>query len=77
MAKSEIEKEMHCSFCGKGNSEVDKIVAKNDELCICDECIMTCLHTIIYGETKPIEIDIDNSVSKNVKCTKEQSDSTA
>jgi len=77
MAKSKIEDKIHCSFCGKGNSEVDNIIAASDKTCICDECVMRCLHIIIYGKPKPVTINLDDNESEDVKCTKEQSESTA
>ena len=60
MAKSKIKNEMKCSFCGKTNSEVGQLVAATDKLCICDECIITCVKLLIYGEPKPVLINLDD-----------------
>ncbi|MDR3216001.1 MAG: ATP-dependent Clp protease ATP-binding subunit ClpX [Clostridiaceae bacterium] len=35
-------KELHCSFCGKSEEEVQKMVAGPNDLYICDECVQTC-----------------------------------
>lgn len=45
IAFPERDCELRCSFCGKGQSEVDKMVtAKN--ICICNECIGLCAEII-------------------------------
>ncbi|WP_311078234.1 ClpX C4-type zinc finger protein [Paenibacillus polymyxa] len=45
--------ELRCSFCGKSQSEVDRMVtAKN--VCICNECIGLCAE--IIGEDEYEEI---------------------
>ena len=31
--------EMHCAFCGKSRSQVDKLIQGPNGVCICDECI--------------------------------------
>ena len=33
----------HCSFCGKSEDEVKKLLAGPSGVCICDECVDTCL----------------------------------
>lgn len=33
---------LKCSFCGKTNEEVKRIVVGPDDVCICNECIETC-----------------------------------
>lgn len=40
---------IHCNFCGKGRSEVDKLVVANDAG-ICNECITLC-SSILHKET--------------------------
>ena len=42
-------KTLHCSFCGKSENEVEKIVAGPNGLYICNECIQTCMD--IYKQT--------------------------
>ena len=43
--------EIRCSFCGKTQDEVDKIIAGTDGVYICDECIELCCD-IIGRETE-------------------------
>jgi hypothetical protein len=37
--------ELHCSFCGKGQNEVAKLIA-GPTVFICDECIAICNHIL-------------------------------
>ncbi len=39
-------KELHCSFCGKGESEVAKIIAGPNDLNICNECVDECVYLL-------------------------------
>lgn len=51
MSKSEKEKEvLHCSFCGKSQHEVKKLIA-GPNVFICDECVDLCID-IIREENK-------------------------
>ena len=34
---------LHCSFCGKSQDEVGKLVAGPNAIYICDECTLLCL----------------------------------
>ncbi len=45
-----------CSFCGRNQDEVRKIIAGPKPVCICDECIDLC-NDIIAEETLPPEDD--------------------
>jgi len=56
---------MKCSFCGKPNTEVKKLVAANDKTAICDECIMESLKILIYGEPEPITFNLDDLNLRN------------
>ena len=33
---------MHCSFCGRSRSQVNRLVQSPNGVCICDECIREC-----------------------------------
>lgn len=50
---SEIDRSLHCSFCGKNAAEVKKLIAGPD-VYICDECVDLC-HGILTGVPKKIE----------------------
>lgn len=39
-------KEVHCSFCGKGEGEVAKIIAGPNDINICNECIDECVYLL-------------------------------
>ncbi len=39
-------KELHCSFCGKGESEVAKIISGPNDLNICNECVDECVYLL-------------------------------
>ncbi len=45
-------KELHCSFCGRSESEVAKIIAGPNDLCICNECIDECVF-LLGKDQKP------------------------
>lgn len=49
MGSSGSEKEIHCSFCGKDNLEVLKMIAGPTAF-ICNECILLCLGIMEEGE---------------------------
>lgn len=40
------QKEQHCSFCGKGASEVEKIICGPNGINICNECIDECAYLL-------------------------------
>ena len=46
----------YCSFCGKSQNEVQKIIAGPTAF-ICDQCVATCLD-IIYEEDRELPEDI-------------------
>lgn len=54
------EKILYCSFCGKNQHEVRKLIA-GPEVYICDECVNLC-NDIIHEETKKISINGSNSI---------------
>ena len=41
MPKGDKDKSIRCSFCGKGQEEVERIIA-GPGVYICDECIKAC-----------------------------------
>lgn len=49
------EKELHCSFCGKEQKEVDKLIAGTSGY-ICNECIELC-HDMLANADDIEEID--------------------
>ena len=45
--KSGSEKLLYCSFCGKSQHEVKKLIA-GPSVFICDECIELCNDCLLY-----------------------------
>lgn len=41
LARPFRDKRIHCSFCGKSQSEVERIIA-GQRACICNECVEVC-----------------------------------
>jgi len=41
-----------CSFCGKKQREVSRLLAKGEEM-ICDECVQFCVEVIVRDPTRP------------------------
>lgn len=48
-------KEQHCSFCGRGASEVEKIISGPNGINICNECIDECVY--LLGKDEKIAND--------------------
>ena len=63
-------KTLHCSFCGKSEDLVEKIVSGPDGVCICNECIDLCLD--VLNRTKGDSKTGDTSI--NLKTPKEIND---
>ena len=49
MAKNEDIKMLHCSFCGKAQDQVERMIA-GPGVCICNECVELC-QTVLDGES--------------------------
>jgi len=56
LAKLNRDFEVHCSFCGKSQSSVKKIITRDDQnsVAICNECIELC-NEIIEDEKEEKE----------------------
>jgi len=50
---------MKCSFCGKDSEDVTKLIAASDKIAICDECVMSCVEILVYGEQPEVKIDLN------------------
>lgn len=57
---SDKDKDLHCSFCGKEKSEVDKLIAGTDGY-ICNECIELCHSMLEEGNDE----GVDESAAEN------------
>ena len=56
--------EMHCAFCGKSRSQVDKLIQGPNGICICDECISTAAEML---SGTPYAIDYDDEPIADVE----------
>ena len=57
---SEGNEQLLCSFCGKSQRQVKKLIA-GPGVYICDECIDLCNEIIDEELTTPAQLDLDNS----------------
>lgn len=56
MAKTDERKSIRCSFCGKPQSQVGRLIAGNGAY-ICDECIRLCMSIVADDEQSQLEGD--------------------
>jgi ATP-dependent Clp protease ATP-binding subunit ClpX len=58
---SEVDQNLHCSFCKKGAQEVKKLIAGPESVHICDECVSLCYSILNDSDqqTKPAETKTD------------------
>ena len=71
MAKK--EKIPKCSFCGGTSEEVEKLIDSGNNAMICDECVLSCVETLIYGDrVTTIELDLgeddESEIQSNEGC---------
>lgn len=59
MAKFDDKKQLKCSFCGKGQEEVKRLIA-GPGVYICDECIELCSEIIADELDEGVDIDLEN-----------------
>ncbi len=55
--------EMRCSFCHKTRSQVNKLIAGQDGVCICDECI-DAARDMIHAQSEPVAFDTYDELSQ-------------
>ena len=54
-----MKEQIHCSFCGKNEEAVKRLIKGHDGTCICDECVLICGDMIKQSETdetKPVPL---------------------
>lgn len=58
---------MKCSFCGKDQEEVHKLIVASEKLAICDECVFSCLDSLVYQDNIPIDLteEDDNEITNS------------
>jgi late competence protein required for DNA uptake (superfamily II DNA/RNA helicase) len=71
---ADAEKPLTCSFCGKNQNEVRKLIA-GLSVHICDECIGLCGEILVKENIKPAEITADESEERLCGICMEQRES--
>ena len=55
MAKNEDRRSIRCSFCGKPQSLVNRLIAGNNNCYICDDCVRMCMNIVgEYDESEAV-----------------------
>jgi ATP-dependent protease Clp ATPase subunit len=54
---------MKCSFCGGEDHEVEKLIAADDKIAICDSCVFESMKILVYGEDM-IQIDLSDDLTE-------------
>lgn len=52
-AKRSGQSDYHCSFCGKAQAQVKRLIAGPDRIFICDECVALCGQIITEESPAP------------------------
>lgn len=58
-----------CSFCGKTDNEVNRLVAGPNEVYICDGCIKLCTEILENDEREHAHIDLENLPKPKTICS--------
>lgn len=53
-----------CSFCGKSENSVKKLLAGPSGVCICDECVETCMSILEYDMENEVNEQLDIKLLK-------------
>ena len=58
--KDDPGSDLQCSFCGKSEDEVKKLITASSSVYICDECVQLCTEIIAeeYGNEKEAEVEL-------------------
>ncbi|MGD9157500.1 MAG: ATP-dependent Clp protease ATP-binding subunit ClpX [Desulfobacteraceae bacterium] len=58
--KDDSGSDLQCSFCGKSEDEVKKLITASSSVYICDECVQLCTEIIAeeYGNEKEAEVEL-------------------
>lgn len=60
MAGKNGDSRIRCSFCGKSEGQVKKLVAGPNGVCICDECIELCSEILMEEMPQEYETELDD-----------------
>lgn len=67
MANIVLNKEICCSFCGKHNSEVARLIAGPEGVYICDECVRVCEKMIKEGSRAKVKQSLKLKTPSQIK----------
>ena len=56
-----VKKDIRCSFCGKGQDQVKKLIAGPEGVFICDECIEVCMEIVEDELYENEDIETENT----------------
>lgn len=58
--KDDSGSDLQCSFCGKNEDEVKKLITASSSVYICDECVQLCTEIIAeeYGSEKEADVEL-------------------
>ena len=56
-----VKKDIRCSFCGKGQDQVKKLIAGPEGVFICDECIEVCMEIVEDELYEHEDIETENT----------------
>lgn len=65
MAKNDDSKQLFCSFCGKGQDQVDRMIA-GPGVCICNECIELCRAVLEGEDPRPPRRSVQEEIQINI-----------
>lgn len=65
MAKNDEGRQLFCSFCGKGQDQVERMIA-GPGVCICNECIELCRAVLDGEDPKPSRRSVQEEIQINI-----------
>ena len=71
MARSDDKNAVYCSFCGKRQDQVHRMLAGNDGACICDACVNLCFDILEEEEDDMMPSDYAQEYGINLLKPKE------
>jgi len=60
-------KDPHCSFCGKEQNDVEKLIVGGDEVGICNDCVTLCVEILQDEKVKKFPLDETKKLYNPVK----------
>ena len=70
MAGKKVEEHYRCSFCGKPQEQVQKLIAGPNNVFICDECVDVCAEIIEEEYDEEFDEEMDVNLLKPMEISK-------